>query len=120
MLDVVREYVEAGLGALPKDRAKDLAQALIEQGQAGREQASRLARDLVEWSRASRERLVEMIQSEVKRQVKVIGLATKDDVEALKRRLSKLEGGTGAKASGARKKTTARRSPAKKAAARSG
>ena len=48
MLETLRKYVEAGMGALSSKRAETLAQKLVEQGQAGREQVGRVAKDLVE------------------------------------------------------------------------
>ncbi|HYU57751.1 MAG TPA: phasin family protein [Actinomycetota bacterium] len=125
MLEAFRQYVEAGLGALPKDRAMELArqllaqgQGLLEQGQSlvgqapGGEQVQRLARDLMSWSRASGERLRDMVQEQVTKQVKAMGLATRDDVDDLRRRIRELE------ARGATKKRAAKRAPAKKRTAK--
>jgi hypothetical protein len=68
MLDAVRKYVEAG-----------------------REAAPRLAGDLLQWSQKNSERFRETIRREVKRQISRSGLATKDDLEPLKRRIRALE-----------------------------
>ena len=92
MRDTIRQYVEAAMGALPMDKARDLASTLIEQGQAGRGRATELARDLMEWSKNSRERVRELIGNEVRKQVEQLGLATKENVDSLKQRLWKLEG----------------------------
>jgi polyhydroxyalkanoate synthesis regulator phasin len=91
MLDAVRRYVEAGREALTPRRAEDLARSLVREGQARRDQASRLAGDLLEWSRKSSERLRETIRREVKRQISRSGVATKEDLEPLKRRIRALE-----------------------------
>jgi polyhydroxyalkanoate synthesis regulator phasin len=121
MLDVVRQYVDAALGALPKDKAMDLASGLLEQGQAGREGVTKLANDLMEWSRASVERLSDMVRSEVRKQVGALGLATREDVDEIKERLWKLEGAAGAAPASrkvpAKKRPAAKRRPAKRAAA---
>ncbi len=121
MLDVVRQYVDAALGALPKDRAMDLASGLLEQGQAGRDGVTKLANDLMEWSRASVERLSDMVRAEVRKQVGALGLATREDVDEIKQRLWKLEGAVGAtapvsKKAPAKKQPAAKRRPAKRAA----
>ncbi|MEX2458439.1 MAG: hypothetical protein WD770_05590 [Actinomycetota bacterium] len=94
MLDVVRQYVDAALGALPKDRAMELASELLEQGQTGREQVTRLANDLMEWSRSSVERVADLVRTEVRKQVGVLGLATKEDLDEVRQRLWMLEGAT--------------------------
>ena len=110
MLDALRKFVEAGREALTPEKAEELARALVKEGQARRDQAARLARDLTTWSRRSSERLMAAIRAEVKDQISKAGLATKDEVEGLKRRIRKLES-SGAPA---RKATTAK--PRKKGA----
>jgi polyhydroxyalkanoate synthesis regulator phasin len=110
MLDALRKFVEAGREALTPEKAEELARALVREGQARRDQAARLARDLTTWSRRSSERFMAAIRTEVKDQISRAGLATKDEVEALKRRIRKLESSRAP----ARKATTAR-APARKA-----
>ena len=91
MLDTVRRYVEAGREALTPKKAEELARALVQQGQARADQAGKIARELVDWSRKSSERLRDAIGQEVKKQIAKAGVATKDEVEALKRRIRELE-----------------------------
>ncbi len=107
MLDTVRRYVEAGREALTPQKAEELARVLVRQGQVRREQAGKVARDLSEWSRRSSERLTGLIRQEVRRQIERSGVATKDEVEALKRRIRRLEtSGKAAAKTTARKRTT--------------
>jgi polyhydroxyalkanoate synthesis regulator phasin len=98
MLDAVRRYVEAGREALTPKRAEELA------------------RDLVEWSRKNSERLRETIGREVSKQIGKAGLATKAEVESLKRRIRKLEASrsTSAKKSSTRKPATRKRTSSSK------
>jgi polyhydroxyalkanoate synthesis regulator phasin len=91
MLDAVRKYVEAGREALTPKKAEELARSLVKQGEVRREQAARLTADLLEWSRRNSERLRSTIAREVKKQLGRAGLATKAEVEALRRRVRKLE-----------------------------
>ncbi|HEX2029801.1 MAG TPA: hypothetical protein VHL78_00160 [Actinomycetota bacterium] len=91
MLDAVRKYVEAGREALTPRKAESLARTLVRQGQARREQAGKLAHDLMEWSRRNSDRLTSTIRREVKKQIERSGVATKEEVEALKRRIRELE-----------------------------
>jgi polyhydroxyalkanoate synthesis regulator phasin len=107
MLDAVRRYVEAGREALTPEKAEELARALVKEGQARRDQVTRLARDLAEWSRKNSEKLLDTIRREVTRQIARAGVATKEDVEALKRRVRKLEAAR--KPAGTRKKAAARK-----------
>ena len=107
MLDTVRRYVEAGMEALTPKKAEDLAKSLVKQGQARRDQAAKLAKDILEWSRENSDRLGQLIRREVKKQIGKAGLATKDELESVKRRIRKLEGG-GKKKTATRKRTTSR------------
>jgi polyhydroxyalkanoate synthesis regulator phasin len=109
--DTVRKYVEAGREALSPGKAQDMARSLAKQGEIRRDQVSGLARDLVTWSRKNRDRLQELIGREVKKQVTRMGVATKEDIDSLKRRVRDLERAG---------KAPARRatSPAKKSTAR--
>jgi polyhydroxyalkanoate synthesis regulator phasin len=110
MLDTVRRYVEAGREALTPKKAEELARALIEQGQARADQAGRIAKDLIDWSLKSSERLRETIRHEVQKQMSKAGVASKDEVDALKRRIRELESQSKAKAPAA--KATTQRSAA--------
>lgn len=89
--DTVRRYVEAGREALSPQKAEQIARSLARQGEIRRDQVAGLASDLVSWSRRNRDRLLEMIGSEVRKQITRAGLASKDEVDALKRRVRELE-----------------------------
>jgi polyhydroxyalkanoate synthesis regulator phasin len=103
----VRKYMEAAVGKLTPAKAQELARSLL-QGQ-GKEQVAKAAQDLLEWSNKNRERLVELVRSEVRSQLSAIGVATKDEVDALKKRVRELERGA---------KPTTRKPAARKPAAR--
>jgi hypothetical protein len=66
------------------------------------------------WSNKNRERLTSMVQTEVKSQLKTIGVASRDEVDALRKRVRELERGQGKKST--RKRTAAKRSTTKPAA----
>jgi polyhydroxyalkanoate synthesis regulator phasin len=121
MFDAVRKYVEAGREALTPRRAEDLARTLVREGQARREQVNRLAGDLLQWSRKNSERLRETIRQEVKRQIARSGVATKDDLEPLKRRIRALESSRSTTRRGSSSKsprTSTRASASRKSASR--
>lgn len=115
MLDTVRRYVEAGREALTQKKAEELARALAKQGQARADQVQQLAKELADWSKKNSERLRDTIRTEVTKQLTKAGLATKKDVDSLKKRIRDLEASskaTGAKSAGT--KSTAKKSAAKR------
>jgi polyhydroxyalkanoate synthesis regulator phasin len=110
-LGQVREYMEAAIGKLSPAKAQELAKSLSK-GQ-GRDQVSKAAKDLLAWSNKNKERLTSMVQTEVKSQLKTIGVASRDEVDALRKRVRELERAQGKKST--RKRSTAKRSTAKPA-----
>ena len=114
-LDDVRKTFEAALGNLTPARAQELAKGL--EPNAAKEQIARTAADMIEWSQRNRERLSDFIRKEIKTQVSQMGLATQDEVDALKKRVRELERAAGMTASG-RKKTTAKKATARKTTAK--
>ena len=115
VVDDVRKYMEAAMGAMGRltpAKAQDLAKS-VAKGQ-GREQVTKTAKDLLDWSTKNRERLSDLVRSEVRSQVKTLGLATRDDVDALRKRIRDLERG----GKPARKRSTAKRSTAKRSTAK--
>jgi polyhydroxyalkanoate synthesis regulator phasin len=111
----VRGFVEAGMeavsGVLTPSKARELARSMT-----GGEGVNRVAQDLLEWSQRSREWITEAVAKEVKRQLSSLGIATRDDLDALKKRVRELERASGAKRP-ARK--TAAKSTSAKTSARS-
>jgi polyhydroxyalkanoate synthesis regulator phasin len=116
MLETVRRYVEASRDALTPKKAEEIARSLVKRGQIRRDQATRLARDLVEWSRKNRDRFLGTVQREVKRQITNLGVASKDEVASLKRRVRDLERKSTARKSTGRKSTTGRTTSSKRTA----
>lgn len=110
----VRKYMEAAVGKLTPARAQQLARSLL-QGQ-GKDQVAKAAQDLLEWSSKNRQRLVELVRTEVRSQLSALGVASKDEVDALKKRVRELERGAVAKPAG--RKPAAPKAAARKRATR--
>ena len=114
----VRKTLEASLGSLTPSRAQEMAKGMLDRD-AAKEQVSKTAADLMEWSQRNRNRLTTMIRNEVRDQLRQAGVATEDDLNALRKRVRDLERSaraTGAKRSGAKssKAATKAKSPAKR------
>jgi polyhydroxyalkanoate synthesis regulator phasin len=114
-LDTGAQFTE-----LRRSQARKLASDLVAQGQLARSQVSAYVDELVEASRRRSEQLRAVVRAEVERQLGVIGVATKRDLDALERRLRAANGastrGAGTKPGG--KKAATKRAPAKKTAAK--
>ena len=118
------KYLNAGAEfvAVTRAQARKRANALVSQGQLAQDQVQGFVDGLVDESRRRRDVLVDIVRQEIQRQVKVLGIATKDDLARLEARLAKQAKAAkkaGAKKSGA-KKSGAKKSGAKKPAEKSG
>jgi polyhydroxyalkanoate synthesis regulator phasin len=112
-VDDMRKALEATIGNLTPARAQELAKGFLEPG-AAKEQVAKTAADMMEWSQRNRQRLRSGIQDEIKVQMRQMGVATQDELDALRKRVRELERAAGMTASG-RKRTAARKTPAKRA-----
>jgi polyhydroxyalkanoate synthesis regulator phasin len=101
-----RRKMEATMQKLSPARAQEMARSLM-QGQTS-EQVQKVARELIDWSNKNRQRLSEAVQREVKSQLKSLGVAGRDEVDALKRRVRELERQVGGPAATAKKPAAAR------------
>ena len=107
MFEDVRKYIEAAIETLSPAKAQQLAKQLLEPD-ARKEQVSKAAQELLEWSQHNRDRLRDFVGREVRDQLTSLGVATRSEVDALKKRVRDLERAAGQTASGRRKATTAK------------
>jgi len=105
IVNEIRKNVEAAVGRLSPKKAQELVRSLVPDQ--GKDQITRAAQGIVEWSSRSRERLTELVRAEVRSQLKQVGVASRDEVDALRRRVRELE-----KARPGSKRSAAKRSRA--------
>ena len=86
----VRKQLEASFGNLTPTRAQELAKGMIDRD-AAKEQVARLAADLLEWSQRNRARLTTMVRNEVRDQLRQMGVASQEELDALRKRVRDLE-----------------------------
>jgi polyhydroxyalkanoate synthesis regulator phasin len=110
------KYLDAGAEfvAMTRAQARKRAKELVGQGQLAQEQVQGFVDDLVEESRRRTDLALDVLRKEIQRQVKTLGIATKEDLARLEARIAK-QGSTAAKS--AAKKAAKNGSP--KATARS-
>jgi polyhydroxyalkanoate synthesis regulator phasin len=117
LIDDVWKTIEATLGTLTPQKARELAKNIAEPG-AAKEQVAKTAADLMEWSQHNRERIRGIVSRELADQGSHLGLASQAELDALKKRVRELERAAGMTASGRSGRTTAKKTTAKKTTAR--
>jgi polyhydroxyalkanoate synthesis regulator phasin len=87
------QYLQAlaSLSDLTRTQAERVAGLLAKQGEVQSAQVGRVAEDLMRRTQKNREILSRLIQREVKRQLGVLGMATRDEVARLQQRVRALE-----------------------------
>jgi polyhydroxyalkanoate synthesis regulator phasin len=97
MLNSIVDAAKMGLGALwlSKDNLKKLTDALIEVGKVSKEEGDRLLKELGDAGEEQRKKLKEMVETSVKKAMDQAGLATKLEVEELKKKVAEMEGKLG-------------------------
>ena len=104
-IDDARRAIESLLGTLTPAKAQELAKGFLEPD-ARKEQVAKTATDLLEWSQRNRQRLRDMVRREIRDQLEQIGVASRSDLDAVKKRVRELERHAGMTASGKRKAAT--------------
>ena len=87
------QYLQAlaSLSDLTWAQAERVASLLAKQGEVQSAQVGRVAEDLMRRTQKNREIMTRMVQREVKRQLGLLGMATRDEVARLQQRVRALE-----------------------------
>ena len=87
------QYLQAlaSLSDLTRAQAERVAALLAKQGEVQSAQVGRVAEDLMRRTQKNREIMTRLVQREVKRQLGVLGMATRDEVARLQQRVRALE-----------------------------
>lgn len=112
MLDQLRAAIQVAstVVEIPRQKAEQFAQSLAKRGDLKSSQISSLVEDIIKRSRENAQMVQTLVSSELRRQIKglglvtkddldrvsqkVFGLATKEDIDRLSKRIIALEGGT--------------------------
>ena len=116
------KYLSAGVEfvAITQSQARSRAKELVSQGHLAQSQVQGFVDDLVDESRRRSDSIVEVVRQEIGRQVKTLGIATREDLARLEVKLSRITSSTPRPAAKktAAKKTAAKKPVAKKSAAK--
>ncbi len=114
------KYLDAGVEfvAMTRSQARTRAKELVAQGHLAQNQVQGFVDDLVEESRRRTDLVMDIVRQEVQRQMKTLGIATKDDLSKLEAKMARQRSA----AKGAKKsaKMAGKKSGAKKATKKSG
>src|SRR4051795_8499957 len=103
-----QEYLDAGRAwtQMTRKQAETVVKDLVKRGELQQERAKKAVDELLDRSRKNAEELSKIVRKEIQSQISALGIATKDDLARLERKLSKASS------------TTKKSAPAKKAAAK--
>jgi polyhydroxyalkanoate synthesis regulator phasin len=124
------KYLDAGAEfvAMTRTQARARANELVRQGQLAQNQVQGFVDGLVEESRRRTDLVMEVVRQEIQRQVKTMGIATKDDLVKLEVKMAKQSRAAASKnaakksskqataATATKKKAASKKKPAKSAA----
>ncbi len=118
--DMWQQLLEAGMEftEMTRAEAQRRAQKLVREGQLAQERAQAFVDAVVDSSRRRADELADTVRKEIQRQMEALGLATKDDLADLERRVA-----SPTKASGVKKAATkagGKKAGGKKAAKKAG
>jgi len=109
------KYLDAGVEfvAMTRTQARTRAKELVSQGQLAQEQVQGFVDDLVDESRKRTDLLLGVVRKEIQRQVKTLGIATKEDLARLESKLAKQKKPAKAAKSTGKKSDSSKRGAAK-------
>jgi polyhydroxyalkanoate synthesis regulator phasin len=112
---MLRRYLDAGIAftEMTRARAEGIVGELVKAGELQRDQVQSSVDELIDRSRRNTQDLISLVRREVTGQLSLLGLATKEDLEALEKRLTRKFAGARAGGSGGTKKTAAASSSAR-------
>ncbi len=93
MTDFLRKGMLMGFGlmSLTREKAEEFMEELVKRGELSEKEGREAVEELVEKSREMKKDLTARIEKTVEEVVGKMNLATKDDLEVLKKRISALE-----------------------------
>lgn len=112
LIEVGQEFTE-----MRRSQARRIVSDLVKQGQIARDQAAGAVEELLDASRRRSDDLRDLIRSEVQRQLRALGVATRDDLDRLERRM-RADASKGAAAKAPAKRTAVKKTSSAKGAAR--
>lgn len=95
LVDIMKKTVLTGLGlaAITKEKAEEIVSDLVKQGELSKDEGRQLVDSIIKKADAEKREIRGWVQQEVKKVLDTMGFATKADLDEIKARLERLEGG---------------------------
>lgn len=89
MLDQIRSAIQiaSSVAEIPKQQAERFAKDLVKRGDLQSSQVGAMVEDIVKRSHQNAQMIQSLVSSEMKRQIRSLGLATRDDLDRVNRRV---------------------------------
>lgn len=93
MLEIIKKTLEVGLGAVSvtQEKLKEITDDLVLKGNLSRKEGSDFLKELKGIADNSQKKLKSLIEDQVHKVIKDIGIATRSDIKALEGKIKKLE-----------------------------
>ncbi len=113
---LIKRYLDAGMAftQMTQARAEAIVKDLVKAGEVQAQRTEELVSQIVERSRKNTDKLLEVVRKEVRDQIAGLGLATKDDIARLEKKLAAPSKKTATKKKAAAKKTASKKKAAAK------
>ncbi|MDZ7676327.1 MAG: hypothetical protein U5K30_14825 [Acidimicrobiales bacterium] len=119
---LIKRYLDAGMAftQMTQSRAEAIVKDLVKTGEVQAQKTEELVNELLERSRRNTDKLLEVVRKEVRDQIASLGLATKDDIARVEKKVETQAAPAkkGASKKKAVKKAAKKTSPSKKKAAK--
>lgn len=91
MSDIIKKTILAGLGAftLTREKAEDLIEDLVKKGELTREEKPNILSDLIKATEKRKDEARNFVKEEVQKILKTLNIPTRDEINALEKRLKK-------------------------------
>ena len=80
-----------GIGLMTKDKVKEFAKRAAEEAKMTEEEARKLADELLKQSDEAKQKIEEKIDKQVKKSIDKLGVATREDLERIQKKLDNLQ-----------------------------
>lgn len=93
MLELIKKSLLLGLGAITvtKEKVEEIVDELIKKGELAKDERSKAIQDLLNKGKEQEKILSAKISEEVQKAINKIGLATKDDLAKLEKKIQNLK-----------------------------